>query len=137
VQLRAKLSARHRNSVIAHSLCFVALAPAPLPPQQPPDGGRLATAVRMLKAAAPGSESHAAAALQLNQLSAAKVEELLRAQGGRKQRTAAAERRLLQKVVAANKEAETALIALYEALFFRCGRPRGPAHAAPAARAAC
>jgi len=60
-----------------------------------------------------------AAALQLNELSASRVGELLKAQRGRKQRTAAAERRLLNKVVRSNEEAEGALMAFYEAVYVR------------------
>jgi hypothetical protein len=90
--------------------------------QPEPNINRLAAAVRQLRAVAPGTESHVAAALQLNELAATRVGELLRSQRGRsKQRTAAAERRLLQKVVAGNAEAEGALVAFYEAVYMRYG----------------
>jgi hypothetical protein len=89
--------------------------------QREPDVSRLATAVRMLRAAAPGSESHVAAALQLHALAGAKVAQLLQAERGRQgRRTAAAEKRLLAKVVASNEEAEGALVAFYEAVYMRC-----------------
>ncbi|GBF94541.1 hypothetical protein Rsub_07075 [Raphidocelis subcapitata] len=86
-----------------------------------PSPARLAAAVRMLRAVAPGSESHIAAALQLNELSSARVADLLRGQAARRQRTSAAERRLLAKAVKANEDAESALVAFYEAMYIRYG----------------
>ena len=91
--------------------------------QESPDASRLFAAVRLLRAAAPGTESHVAAALQLNELTAARVAALLKAQRGRRagRGTAAAERRLLAKVVASNEDAEAALVAFYEAMYLRYG----------------
>lgn len=90
--------------------------------QKEPNAKRLAAAVRLLRAAAPGSESHVATALQLNEITAARVGALLRAQRGRPgaRRGAAAEKRLLAKVMAGNEDAEGALVAYYEAMYFRC-----------------
>ncbi|KAI8469947.1 MAG: hypothetical protein J3K34DRAFT_521745 [Monoraphidium minutum] len=90
--------------------------------QAEPRLSRLAAAVRMLRCAAPGSESHAAAALQLHGIAAARVSELLKAERGRRGgRTAAGEKRLLAKVVGSNADAEGALVAFYEAMCIRYG----------------
>ena len=94
--------------------------------QKEPRVSRLAATVRLLRAVVPGSESHLATAMQLQGLVTAQATQLLKAHARQRQRTTAAEKRLMAKVVAANQEAEGGLVAFLEAMYMRCvGRGHG------------
>ncbi len=83
-----------------------------------PDTSRLSTCVELISVFAPGSESHVALAMRLDDSVQFAAAQFLRGARG-KRRTAAAERRLLAKVQVLTASAEEAAASFYRAVFCR------------------